>query len=173
VARIIALNRIFRVLPLLLAAASCVAAADTLCTPSEQVVFSCRIGKAGKLVSLCASPGLSRDQGALAYRFGRPGRVELQFPAADVQDGAGRFRYAHYFRSQVDRTEITFRSGHVRYAVFSYQDADETPSRKEGVRVSQPGRASELLCSGKSVKDFSRLEDSVPCDEDNALANCK
>lgn len=48
-------------------------AKGTLCRPAERVVYACSLGR--KVVSVCAAPGL------ITYRFGRPGRPELEIPA--------------------------------------------------------------------------------------------
>ena len=167
------LELMFRVLPALLVVACCTAGADTLCGAGEQVAFSCRIGKSRKIVSLCASPALTRDTGSLTYRFGLPGRVELQFPRGHAEGAARQFRYAHYFRAQIDRTEVSFFLGSVKYTIFSYYEAGEAPPMLEGVRVSQPGRNTEFVCSGSAVVDFSMLEQSLLCDGENALGSCK
>src|SRR4051812_21055915 len=86
-------------------------AAGSLCQRTEAVVFSCDVAASKKTVSLCASHDLARGRGHLAYRFGKPGHVELEFPPRGTPASARHFRYAHYFRSQVDRTEISFRAG--------------------------------------------------------------
>ncbi|MEO7055446.1 MAG: hypothetical protein ABI281_05750, partial [Caldimonas sp.] len=103
-------------------------AAVGLCSADEQAIFSCVVAGSGKTVSLCASKALEKGRGTLAYRFGRPGRIELTFPdAAAAGDSLVQFRHAHYMRSRVDRTELSFtRAGH-DYAVFDYYDADEKP----------------------------------------------
>lgn len=52
--------------------------ASSHCEPTEQIVFSCRIGP--KIASLCASKRLTATEGHVQYRFGPPGRVELAAP---------------------------------------------------------------------------------------------
>ena len=51
----------------------------TLCQPAEAVLFACDLGT--RRVALCRAAG---EQAPLVYRYGRPGRVELQHiaPAA-------------------------------------------------------------------------------------------
>ena len=79
------------------------AAAGGLCAPKETTYFQCSAGK-GRSINLCG-PG----EGAVQYRFGRNGAVELAFPA-DAKDGARSLRYAHYFRAQTDRHFRGFRA---------------------------------------------------------------
>ena len=48
------------------------------CTGGEVAVFTCPIGD--KTVSLCASADRSFSSGTLQYRFGRIGKVEMNYP---------------------------------------------------------------------------------------------
>jgi len=148
-------------------------AAASLCGPAEAVVFSCVVEPSRKTASLCASRDLGENRGHLAYRFGAQGRVELEFPRRGTPSSAEQFRYAHYFRSQVDRTEISFRIGEHSYTVFSYFDGEAKPASSEGVRVARGKVKREFRCTGPSSADFTKLESAVPCDEGNALAACK
>ena len=53
---------------------------SSLCAPGERVLFSCSLQQTKKLVSLCTSQNLSPTSGYLQYRFGVPGKVELDYP---------------------------------------------------------------------------------------------
>ena len=56
-------------------------ASETLCTPSEVVVFSCVTKRRKpKRVSLCAKKEWSAERGYLVYRYGRKGKIELEYP---------------------------------------------------------------------------------------------
>src|SRR5258705_13278099 len=52
----------------------------SLCVKGEKVVFSCRVKRSNKIVSLCSSAKLTKNAGYLQYRFGVPGKTELVFP---------------------------------------------------------------------------------------------
>lgn len=146
-------------------------AGESHCTAQEQIIFSCAIAHSSEIASLCASQNMAEKRGSLVYRFGRRGQIELVFPAE--QYSPERFRYAHYMRHQVDRTEISFSVGRLGYAVFDHYDGEEKPTRVQGVRVESPdGKDVELICAGKVVSQLSKLEKIIPCDTDNALANC-
>lgn len=45
-----------------------------LCEAGETVAFACRMARSGKTVSVCERPG------SLIYRYGAPGRIELELP---------------------------------------------------------------------------------------------
>src|SRR5256886_14959274 len=80
---------------------------NTLCDRNERVIFSCPIKRPAKIVSICASKDLTSERGYLQYRFGLPGKIELEFPK-DRTGTQTKFQYTHYFRAQVDLTEISF-----------------------------------------------------------------
>ena len=54
--------------------------ARTLCAADERVIFSCVLRQTAKSVSVCASKDLTNEKGYLQYRFGMPGKIELEFP---------------------------------------------------------------------------------------------
>ena len=146
--------------------------ATSLCRAEEQLFFTCQVTGSSKLISLCGSKSLDARRGYLQYRFGKPGAVELQFPR-DRANTQRVFRYAHYFRAQVDRTEVTFDNEGYRYVVFDYYEGDMKPAvRESGVRVRRHGAAAketELTCDGKPTSKLSSLESIVPRDSDNPL----
>jgi hypothetical protein len=145
---------------------------SSLCRAEEQVIFSCTAAPAARTVSLCASSALDHRRGYLQYRFGKPGAIELQFPQARANTQLA-FRYAHYFRAQVDRTEISFDDQGYRYTIFDYYDGDMKPvTTIAGIRVSKHGATkleTELLCQGKASSKLGSLETIIPRDPDNPL----
>ena len=143
----------------------------TLCSSEEQVFFNCTIVASNKLVSLCGAKIIDTRRGYLQYRFGRVGALELQYPR-ERANTQRVFRYAHYFRAQVDRTEITFDNQDFRYVVFDYDESDVRPKIKEaGVRVTRHRSDQEVVlkCSGNPISRLSNLESIVSCDMDNPL----
>lgn len=144
----------------------------SLCRDEEQVMFSCVVTPGARITSLCASSTLDHRRGYLQYRYGKPGAIELQFPEARANTQLA-FRYAHYFRAQVDRTEISFDNRDYRYTLFDYFEGDAKPAIiTAGVRVSKhgtKGQQIELLCHGKPTGKLGGLETVVPRDHDNAL----
>jgi hypothetical protein len=138
--------------------------AASLCEKSEKVIFSCSIKKSGKIVSLCSSVNASKDQGYVQYRFGLPGKVELEFPKT-LSGTQAQFKYSHYFRAQVDETEISFTSEGYQYAIFDDYYGDENPAiHQQGVRVNAPdgGKETTLSCGGRAKADYGNLADVLP-----------
>jgi len=136
----------------------------SLCAKDERIIFSCPLRKPAKIVSLCGSKDLTNDRGYLQYRFGLPGKVELEFP----QDRTGtqqKFQYTHYFRAQVDQTEISFRNNGYEYAITDDYNGEEKPVQSiQGVSVTAPGKPKEvsLQCRMKAKADYADLQAVLP-----------
>ena len=131
----------------------------SLCNTDEVVVFSCTTRQSGKIVSLCSSKDLTKDHGYVQYRFGLPGKIELEFPK-ERQQTQQAFNYNHYFRAQFDQTEISFTSNGYEYSIFDDYNGEERPARSEqGVRVTPPNNGKEvtLTCRGRAKADYSNL----------------
>ncbi len=134
----------------------------TLCAADEQIIFSCPTKRSAKIVSLCASKDLSKQAGYLIYRFGVPGKIELEFPQS--RSGSQQlFHYSHYFRAQFDQTAITFANGGYEYSIFHDYNGEEKPAVEEsGVRVTANGKENSLVCASKPKVNLANLEDILP-----------
>lgn len=76
---------LLRAIAVALSAGSNVHAAGlTLCSLQETVVFSCAFRNA-KIVSICSASGKNEDH--VAYRFGKPGNIELSYLADAAHPG--------------------------------------------------------------------------------------
>ncbi len=140
---------------------------NSLCERAEHIVFSCTIKRPAKIVSLCASKDLSKERGYLQYRFGLPGKIELEFPRGREKTQQA-FRYMHYFRAQVDMTEINFVVDRFEYSVFDdYNGEEKRVIADQGVRVTAPGKGKEvtLVCGSKAKVAFDNLQDILPTDQ--------
>ena len=134
----------------------------SLCSPTERVVFSCSLKRPAKMVALCASKSLTKETGYLQYRFGLPGKIELEYP--QQRDGSSQsFRYHHYFRAQFDLTEISFTNEGVEYTVFDSYNGEQKPAvSEEGVTVTTKGKDTTLSCNGRAKADFTSVEGVLP-----------
>jgi len=141
---------------------------NSLCAKSEQIIFSCGVKRTGsrkatgnKIASLCASRKLTREEGYLQYRFGLPGKVELEYPA--TRTGTQQlFEYNHYMRFQVDLTEIWFTIDGIQYQIFDTYNGEEKPVvAEEGVSVRLPdgGKDVTFVCRTRVKADYSMLAD--------------
>jgi hypothetical protein len=92
-------------------------AAPSLCSTSEQVVFSCPLAR--KVVSLCASQGPGHAIASLTYRIGRPGRPpELVYPTGTAAPAA-HFQGSSLMYSGGGGAFVRFDRGGYTYTVFT------------------------------------------------------
>jgi hypothetical protein len=136
----------------------------TLCTKDERAIFSCPVKRPAKIVSLCASKDLTNDRGYLQYRFGLPGKIELEFPK-ERTGTQQKFHYTHYFRAQFDMTEISFTIDGYEYSVFDDYNGEEKPKiSTQGVSVTAPGKPKEtsFVCRTKPKTDYDDLQAVLP-----------
>ena len=135
----------------------------SLCESTEKIVFSCAVGKATKIVSLCSSKELTKDQGYLQYRFGLPGKIELEFPKQREQTQSA-FKYSHYFRAQFDQTEISFTTNDYEYAIFDdYNGEQKAVQHDQGIKIRPPiGSEITLTCRGKAKAKYGDLAEVLP-----------
>jgi hypothetical protein len=102
-------------------------------------VFSCHIGK--KTLSLCRPAG---RRAQLAYRFGQPGQVELDYPGQGARHAAPAFDVATTPLIGGGVSTVGFRRGAWRYEVYSKSgrgdDPERTPFTEDGLIVSRDGK---------------------------------
>ena len=141
---------------------------NSLCAKDERIIFSCPVKKPAKIVSLCASKDLDKERGYLQYRFGVPGKIELEFPT-DRKGTQQKFQYTHYFRFQVDMTEINFTINGYEYQIFDDYNGEEKPKvSSQGVNVTAPGKPKEVsfVCRIRPKADYDVLEAALPHGQD-------
>jgi len=126
------------------------AAERSMCAAQEAVLFSCETSK-GKRVSLCASRGVSADQGYLYYSYGSPGNPELVFPG-EKRPPADFKRTQLTFAGSTGGYAYSFENGGYRYVVYSV--SGDEGLEDQGVLITK-GNArnaiSALSCSKGSV----------------------
>ena len=104
-----------------------------LCKADEEAYAGCRLQGSGKLLAFCVAKGTQLpstpmgDRGprlvvpkarTLVYRFGRPGRIELEFPKRRA-GSAAKFRYAQAAYSRGGETRFRFHNAGFRYDYVS------------------------------------------------------
>jgi hypothetical protein len=84
------------------------ASAQTLCTPDEQVFFSCPVGK--KIVSLCTTAD------KMSYRFGTPKKIEMTFSGGATDRKFSRIEVSGASNSS---RNVSFTNQGVNYTLYS------------------------------------------------------
>lgn len=141
--------------------------AGTLCSTGERVIFSCPIRRPAKIVSLCASKDLTSERGYVQYRFGLPGKIELEYPK-ERTGTQQKFHYSHYFRAQVDLTEISFTNEGYEYQITDAYNGEQKPAQSiQGVSVTAPAKPKEvsLACRIKPKADYADLQAVLATDQ--------
>ena len=141
--------------------------ANSLCLTDERIIFSCAVKRTGKIISLCASKDLDKERGYLQYRFGLPGKIELEYPK-ERKGTQEKFQYTHYFRAQFDLTAINFTIDGYQYSVFDDYNGEEKPAQSsQGVSVTAPGKPKEVsfVCRNKAKADYSDLPEVLARDQ--------
>jgi len=103
--------------------------AGSHCGPDEQVVFSCRIDH--KIASMCASKRFTRDEGHLQYRYGAPGKVEIEVPSRSAADRA-RITVMRSPPSNANALAVGIQNGGFTYYVFSSESVGSTSDGMRG-----------------------------------------
>jgi hypothetical protein len=120
----------------------------SLCTADEELFFTCSLR--GKLVSLCASPRLSKDSGYLVYRFGVFGKQpELVYPEPIRKPSEA---FALFFSSYAkgSSTQLTFQRGQFSYTL--YHESNVFDVNGSGIAIDKSGeRVSHLKCNNKTI----------------------
>jgi hypothetical protein len=124
------------------------AAPTILCNSDETVVFSCSVS-GGKVVSLCASPGLTKVTGYLQYRFGNGASIELEYPQRQMSP-ASAFKYFQGYGAKGGTTAVSFTVNAYRYSVFRTTSA--FGYNGAGVIIAKAEKRVALLkCDAKTV----------------------
>jgi len=135
----------------------------SLCERDEKIVFSCAVGKQPKIVSLCSSKELTKDKGYMKYRFGLPGKIELEYPK-EQKPARDAFKYTHYFRAQVDYTTISFTLNGYEYMISDDYNGEEKPVHyAQELTITPPGgREVTLKCRGRATAQYGDLPEAFP-----------
>lgn len=109
----------------------------SLCGKDESVVLSCAIRGTRKLLSICSSRQLDAGRGYLQYRFGNPGRIELEFPNQRPNSQAA-FWFIRYTRPQVTYLTLRFKTNDYLYSVHENSVYDIKPSVEDVTVTATP-----------------------------------
>ena len=140
--------------------------ATTLCEKNEKVIFSCGMQKSAKTLSLCGSKELDKEQGYVQYRFGQPGKIELEYPA-ERKSTQNAFSFARYTRPLVTYLALRFETNGYKYSIHEDDVEDiKPPDISSYINITPPGKeAIEMKCRQPTTGSLMTLEDVVPTDE--------
>ena len=146
------------------------AAPATLCHADETSYFTCTMGPAHKIASLC---GHEAEPRYLQYRFGRAGQApELQVPASTSDPAMGTTFFHEASRrkdGELESTDVWFRHAdtiyELEYVVTTDPDLDPEFASIVLFHVPQTGRPRGLSCDSpegaKSLENAFALIDAM------------
>jgi hypothetical protein len=160
------------VLLVLLAATICIPATEYTVAqksvyhvkPDEQLVFGF-MTKHDKALGIA----LGKNNSYLVYRYGKKGRVELEYPAKKDKSSFGKFTYSSYYRGGsksnlgLDLQRLSFRNHNTDYEVF-YEYSAEYDTEYVGVRVNGDEVISDKSTSAKCVGTLSDVFEFIERD---------
>jgi hypothetical protein len=131
-----------------------------LCRPEEEVLFSCRLETSNRLVSLCASPGMSRGTGYMQYRAGDFDRLEEEFPNRR-EEYSNLFNYVRVFPAGSEKISLSFVNNNSVYELYSRSDMPPNPPYMERGLRQAPAGALETIhrCREPVIDRLVKLED--------------
>lgn len=152
------------------------ASAKTHCKAGEETVFSCKIAKSRKVISLCATSKVVKGVVTLQYRFGKlNGTPEFQFPSSET-GSLEQFKLYEYLRPDLVSTSISFSNGAFDYVVNESEDQQGASIKLAGVTVLSrvKNEQLDLSCETESIySDWSIVSGVVPCQEGEPLNACE
>jgi hypothetical protein len=141
----------------------------TLCEKNEKVIFSCGMQKSAKVLSLCGSKELDKQKGYVQYRFGQPGKIELEYPA-ERKSTQTAFSYSRYTRPLVTYLALRFETNGYKYSIHQDDVEDiKPPDIGVYINITPPGKeAIEMKCRQPTTGSLMTLEDIVAQDDHDA-----
>lgn len=123
-------------------------------------------------MAICASGNPGAADARAQYRFGRPGRVELNYPP-DAATGPQALLTSHYGRAGVDRLTVHFETPAADYVVSDWTETGEPSIKGVDVTPKQTGaKGVHSACTGPVTKDAPQIAAHLRCDRESALATC-
>ena len=125
----------------------------SLCVADETIVFSCAL-KRQRVVSVCASRGLSANDGYVQYRLGTPSKLEIAVPMA----AANSLVEPLTWRSAVRSHSVMYAGGggsylrfnEARYSYVTYAATGRGWIEKQGIMVLKDEKLLAVhKCAGK------------------------
>lgn len=136
--------------------------AESLCRDDEIALFSCRVTGSAKLASLCASKGISANEGHIYYAFGTLAKVELRHPQGQ-RASQGMFQRTHLvYAGPTGAFAYSFMRAGVQYVMYSISGANGF--ERQGVLAYHPGALEPLA-------DLKCAEGTVVEAEDSTLTD--
>ena len=142
------------------------AKSKSLCRAGEQTIWTCTTVK-NKVASVCASKDLAEETGYVQYRFGSPGKIELEYPK-EREGSAQKFKYSRYTRPLVTMLTLEFEHQGVMYEIHDDDNYEEKPPvRAASIDIADGVRSASVECRQPVSGSLMKLETIVPRKDEN------
>ena len=101
----------------------------------DKTMFNASVGSTGKIVSVCQHLGASAAQSGLIYRYGKPGHIEMAYPAERASYAPFTLRI--YTRPRTTYMKFEFTNGGFQYAILEAFEADEAIKDTASLKVTR------------------------------------
>jgi len=109
-----------------------------LCEAHEESVFSCTLqGPGRKSVSLCASAKSAQGERSFRYLYGRPSKIELEYPKGGSSNADAFSRTHLLFAGNTGGYAYAFTNGGFKYILYAISG---TGFERSGVLVQREGQ---------------------------------
>ena len=139
---------------------------QTLCAANEEPVFACTLqGRRRKMVALCAAPvqGSAQEDKTWRFRylFGRPGQIELSYPASGAGSSADAFTFTRLiYAGDTGGYARTFTNEGYRYILYSVSGRDV---ERAGLLVQREGQM-------RALRDMECVQSTFTTTQNSALS---
>lgn len=131
-----------------------------LASPGQVVIFSFKT-EAGKTLSLLTD----EQESYIIYRFGKPDKIELQFPSTVDNNSWQQFEYESYTTDNTSLKHIMFTNVDTRYIIYENTFANSPKDNKTGVQIKLPsGKKIDIRANKSTIYgdlDYFKHNDKV------------
>lgn len=119
---------------------------EFLASPEQVVIFSFKT-ESGKVLSLLTDA----NENYLIYRFGKPDKVELQYPEIVTVSSWGKFTFQAYNATTENLVHISFENIDTKYNIYFNENIKTPTDNKVGVQVILPNKTIDIRGDLKQI----------------------
>jgi hypothetical protein len=131
----------------------------SLCTPDENIYFSCKVKK--NHVSVCGSKNSPKDSGYVFYRFGMLGKIpELVYPKNKTKPSEAFVLHINYDKTATWYShELSFKVGDISYIVYENNGNSHSVGTNGVYVVRGENTIADFPCNQDDGGRITRLEE--------------
>lgn len=119
---------------------------EFLASPEQVVIFSFKT-ESGKVLSLLTDA----NENYLIYRFGKPDKVELQYPEIADNTSWNKFTFQSYNTPTENLVHISFENIDTKYNIYFNENIKTPTDNKVGIQVILPNKTIDIRGDLKQI----------------------